>query len=292
MSEPLPVRRYLFASGAPIIAASGGRHGSLRVPAGAAAMTRSPTPSRGANDEPETPPAAWARTCPLEVPMAMMAVAFPILPGKTADWRSFVAELKGARNAEYVASRARAHVREQTFLQSTPKWCCLSGDLINPCGRPLPSRRRPMPQTLLPARAGEHSPLDEMLMAFLAEKLRRSGIPADGRGLQPDALPALREARQDARPGHAARRPRLRPRHRALGPGPVVDHGRRPDRLPVQLLPVPDPDEPRHVQPLRRPGAPEERHGAGPRATRPRRSAGCWRSCPTPSAGGGTGRSC
>src|SRR5712691_13224998 len=34
---------------------------------------------------------------------------------------------------------------------------------------------RPMPQTLLPARAGEHSPLDEMLMAFLAEKLRRSG---------------------------------------------------------------------------------------------------------------------
>ena len=32
-----------------------------------------------------------------------------------------------------------------------------------------------MPQTLLPARAGEHSPLDEMLMAFLAEKLRRSG---------------------------------------------------------------------------------------------------------------------
>src|SRR5712691_11634067 len=34
---------------------------------------------------------------------------------------------------------------------------------------------RPMPQTLLPTRAGEHSPLDEMLMAFLAEKLRRSG---------------------------------------------------------------------------------------------------------------------
>ena len=32
-----------------------------------------------------------------------------------------------------------------------------------------------MPQTLLPARAGEHSPLDEMLMAFLAEKGRRSG---------------------------------------------------------------------------------------------------------------------
>jgi hypothetical protein len=57
--------------------------------------------------------------------MAMMAVAFPILPGKTADWRSFVAELKGARNAEYVASRARAHVREQTFLQSTPM-----GDLV------------------------------------------------------------------------------------------------------------------------------------------------------------------
>jgi hypothetical protein len=57
--------------------------------------------------------------------MAMMAVAFPILPGKTAEWRSFLAELNGARKAEFVASRARAHVREQTFLQSTPM-----GDLV------------------------------------------------------------------------------------------------------------------------------------------------------------------
>jgi len=57
--------------------------------------------------------------------MAMMAVAFPILPGKTGEWRSFVAELNGARKADFAASRARAHVREQTFLQPTPM-----GDLV------------------------------------------------------------------------------------------------------------------------------------------------------------------
>ena len=49
--------------------------------------------------------------------MAVMAVAFPIAPGKTADWRRFVGELNGARRAEYVASRKAIGVRERTFLQ-------------------------------------------------------------------------------------------------------------------------------------------------------------------------------
>ncbi len=57
--------------------------------------------------------------------MALMAVAFPILPGKTDEWRSFIAELNGARNAEFVASRKRAGVHEVTFLQPTPM-----GDLV------------------------------------------------------------------------------------------------------------------------------------------------------------------
>jgi hypothetical protein len=57
--------------------------------------------------------------------MAMMAVAFPILPGKTGEWREFIAELNGARRAEFVNSRAMAHVREMTFLQATPM-----GDLV------------------------------------------------------------------------------------------------------------------------------------------------------------------
>jgi len=57
--------------------------------------------------------------------MAMMAVAFPILPGKTADWHKFIAELNGPRKAEFEASRAKAHVREQTYLQETPM-----GDLV------------------------------------------------------------------------------------------------------------------------------------------------------------------
>jgi len=57
--------------------------------------------------------------------MAMLAVAFPILPGKTDEWKRFVAELNGPRKAEFVASRQKAHVREQTFHQSTPM-----GDLV------------------------------------------------------------------------------------------------------------------------------------------------------------------
>lgn len=61
----------------------------------------------------------------LEVPMPMTAVAFPILPGKTAEWRAWMEELNGARHEEFVESRRRAGVHERTFLQSTPM-----GDLV------------------------------------------------------------------------------------------------------------------------------------------------------------------
>jgi hypothetical protein len=54
-----------------------------------------------------------------------MAVAFPILPGKTAEWRSFMDEINGPRQAEFSASRRRAGVHERTFLQPTPM-----GDLV------------------------------------------------------------------------------------------------------------------------------------------------------------------
>ena len=57
--------------------------------------------------------------------MALMAVAFPILPGKTAEWRAFVNELGGARHQEFAESRRRAGAHESTFLQSTPM-----GDLV------------------------------------------------------------------------------------------------------------------------------------------------------------------
>lgn len=55
----------------------------------------------------------------------LMAVAFPILPGKTADWRTWMEELNGPRREEFDESRRRAGVRERTFLQSTPM-----GDLV------------------------------------------------------------------------------------------------------------------------------------------------------------------
>ena len=57
--------------------------------------------------------------------MPMMAVAFPILPGKTAEWRAFMEEVNGPRRDEFVASRRAAGVHERTFLQSTPM-----GDLV------------------------------------------------------------------------------------------------------------------------------------------------------------------
>ena len=57
--------------------------------------------------------------------MSVMAMAFPILPGKTAAWRSWMDELNGPRHEGFVKSRARAGVRERTFLQQTP-----TGDLV------------------------------------------------------------------------------------------------------------------------------------------------------------------
>ncbi len=52
--------------------------------------------------------------------MALMAMAVPILRGKTEQWMRFVDELDGPRHAEYEASRYRLGVHERVFLQSTP----------------------------------------------------------------------------------------------------------------------------------------------------------------------------
>ncbi len=57
--------------------------------------------------------------------MSVMAVTFPILPGKTPEWRTWMNELNGARHEEFAASRSRAGVHERTFLQQTP-----AGDVV------------------------------------------------------------------------------------------------------------------------------------------------------------------
>jgi hypothetical protein len=62
---------------------------------------------------------------PTEVPVALLAVAFPIVPGKTAEWKAFIAELNGPRCEDFADSRRRAGVHERTFLQKTPM-----GDLV------------------------------------------------------------------------------------------------------------------------------------------------------------------
>ena len=57
--------------------------------------------------------------------MALQAVAFPILPGKTEQWRGFIAEMNGPRRAEYEAAQQRFGVHWRIFLQQTPQ-----GDLV------------------------------------------------------------------------------------------------------------------------------------------------------------------
>jgi hypothetical protein len=57
--------------------------------------------------------------------MPLMAIALPILPGKTPEWRTFMEEINGPRHDEFAESRRRAGVHERTFLQSTPM-----GDLV------------------------------------------------------------------------------------------------------------------------------------------------------------------
>jgi len=54
-----------------------------------------------------------------------MAMAIPILPGKTEQFRRIIEEERGRWHKDYVASRQRLGVRERVFLQSTPM-----GDLV------------------------------------------------------------------------------------------------------------------------------------------------------------------
>ena len=57
--------------------------------------------------------------------MPMFAMAIPIAPGKTDEFKKFIGELNGARRAEFVESRKKLGVRERTFLQHSPH-----GDMV------------------------------------------------------------------------------------------------------------------------------------------------------------------
>lgn len=54
--------------------------------------------------------------------MPLFAFVAPLQPNKTAEFRQFVAELKGPRKEEYENSRKRAGFRQEAiFLQQTPR---------------------------------------------------------------------------------------------------------------------------------------------------------------------------
>lgn len=51
----------------------------------------------------------------------LIAVAFPILPGKTEQWKKFTDELKTRYKKEYSDSRKSLGVYERTFIQKGPQ---------------------------------------------------------------------------------------------------------------------------------------------------------------------------
>jgi hypothetical protein len=53
--------------------------------------------------------------------MALHAFVAPIMPGKTDEWRRWIAELNGPRKQEFDESRQRFGLHERTFLQTTPQ---------------------------------------------------------------------------------------------------------------------------------------------------------------------------
>ena len=50
----------------------------------------------------------------------LFAIAVPIVPGKTDQFKKFTTELRTTRFNEFAESRKRLNVRERVFLQTTP----------------------------------------------------------------------------------------------------------------------------------------------------------------------------
>jgi hypothetical protein len=121
------------------------------------------------------------------------------------------------------------------------------------------------------------------------------GLASDGRVVRADAVAVLRSRwlprDRDSRP-----RPGLGTWSRRFWPRAIFHHRRRPDRLPLVVLPVPHPDGHPRRQPVRRPGAAEDRRVGRPRSQRGRGPAASSRSSPTRSRGAAIGpcfsRSC
>ncbi|MGZ3899251.1 MAG: hypothetical protein ACXVNM_02160 [Bacteroidia bacterium] len=55
----------------------------------------------------------------------LFAMAVPILPGKTEQWKKFANDLKTRYKKEFSESRKKLGVQERTFFQSTP-----NGDMV------------------------------------------------------------------------------------------------------------------------------------------------------------------
>ena len=55
----------------------------------------------------------------------LFAMAIPVAPGKTEQFKTFTSQLNGAKSNDFKASRKKLNVRERTFFQSTPH-----GDMV------------------------------------------------------------------------------------------------------------------------------------------------------------------
>src|SRR5438132_7354747 len=58
--------------------------------------------------------------------MATIAIALPLVPGKTEEWKRFTEEIKGPRRRDYADFHNRVGLtRENWYLQHTPQ-----GDMV------------------------------------------------------------------------------------------------------------------------------------------------------------------
>lgn len=57
--------------------------------------------------------------------MALFAIAFPVLSGKTEQWKAFTSDLKSKYLQDFKDTHKALAVHERTFLQQTPM-----GDLV------------------------------------------------------------------------------------------------------------------------------------------------------------------
>ena len=162
--------------------------------------------------------------------VTLLAIAFPIPPGKIDAWKAWVAELTGACREEFVASRREVGVQERTFLQRTP-----AADLT------IVTLEGDDPMAAFMHHARSTDPFSVWFRAKVLGDPRSRPVRSDGGAaaraphrLRPGLGLAERRRRQTGQPGpvRAGQGPRLQGHgYKARGYIPITgNRGQRPGR--------------------------------------------------------------